>query len=331
MEKPIIAESRIDEALYPSTGLVIVTGSRGQDGSYLRDLIGHTRTIGCINPRDTNGRDLSQNEISIDLGDKREVLDLLRLTRPTAVFHLAAKHGPSTKMTFDRDTVLEMKKIHVQATRNFLECIEKLGLDTHLVVAGSSRVFTPLTSSPLTVVNELSKPNPTDYYGESKLEAWELVKDFRRESDALASYLILFNHESPRRPPGYFSQDVAKAIQNFQSGRSKEILVRDADFIGDWSDARDVTSLMCKVAKSPIGEDFVVASGNLQSVRNLVNSTLNLFGLDQIPVKSTSPLPTHITRNFLQADNSKSVGFGHWTERFQIHRTIFEIINSNKK
>jgi len=324
-----IASGRPAERSDASPGIAIVTGSTGQDGSYLRDLIGHEKTVGCINPKQKSSNTLSGKEISIDLGDKKSVLDLLSQIRPTSIFHLAAKLGPSTKMTYNPEDIMAMNRIHVDATRNFLECIDELGLDTHLVVAGSSRVFTPTKS--ITVVTEQSEPNPTDYYGESKVEAWELVKHHRRENNVRASYLILFNHESPRRPQGYFSQDIAKAIQNFQSGNSREILVRDADFFGDWSDARDVTALMAKVASSKSGGDFIVASGTLQSVRNVVDSTLNALGHFQAPVTSTSYQTSKESRNFLKADNSRSIESELWVEKIKIHETILEILSSGTK
>ena len=71
-----------------SPGIAIVTGSKGQDGSYLRDLIGHEQTVGCINPKQKSSNTDSGKEISIDLGDKRLVLDLLSQIRPTSIFHL---------------------------------------------------------------------------------------------------------------------------------------------------------------------------------------------------------------------------------------------------
>jgi GDPmannose 4,6-dehydratase len=313
-----------------SPGIAIVTGSTGQDGSYLRDLIGHEQTVGCINPKQKSTHTLSSGkEISIDLGDKKSVLDLLSQIRPRSIFHLAAKHGPSTKMTYNPEDIMAMNRIHVDATRNFLECIDQLGLETHLVVAGSSRVFTPTKS--ITVVTEQSEPNPNDYYGESKVAAWELVKHHRRENNVRASYLILFNHESPRRPQGYFSQDIAQAIQNFRSGNLGEILVRDADFLGDWSDARDVTALMAKVASSKNGGDYIVASGNLQSVRNVIDSTLSALGHSQAPVTSTSDSPSKESRKFLKADNSKSIESEVWVEKIKIHETILEILRLGTK
>jgi|LakMenEpi03Aug12_release.lakeMendotaPanAssembly.Ray.scaffolds.fasta_scaffold149431_2 GDPmannose 4,6-dehydratase len=317
-----------NERLQLTPGLAIVTGSRGQDGSYLRDLIGQRRSIGCVNPRQNSTNRLSNNEISIDLGDKTAVFDLLSRIRPTAIFHLAAKHGPSTRMTYDRDDILAMKRIHVEATRNFLECIDELGLDTHLVVAGSSRVFTPTTGR--TRVNELSEPNPTDYYGESKLEAWELIKHHRQEIGARACFLILFNHESPRRPPGYFSHDIADAINHYRSGRSKTVVVRDADFFGDWSDARDVTKLMGNIAASQISTDFVVASGQLRSVRDVVNATLMSLGKENAQVESKTITGSR-ERNFLEADIAKSIELKVWNQTIKIEETIAEMVSGSRE
>ena len=315
------------QRLQPTPGIAVVTGSRGQDGSYLRDLIGHKRSIGCVNPKQNSTNALSNNEISIDLGDKTAVFDLLSQIRPTAIYHLAAKHGPSTKMTYDREDISAMKRIHVEATRNFLECIDELGLDTHLVVAGSSRVFTPTEKT--TRVNELSQPNPSDYYGQSKLEAWDLIKYHRQELGTRASFLILFNHESPRRPPGYFSHDVAGSIRDYLSGKSKTVLVRDADFFGDWSDARDVTQLMSNVAASLVSTDFVVASGHLRSVRDIVNSTLVALGYEKAKVESKT-ISGSRERNFLEAEIKKSNDFKVWNQTIRIEQTIAEMVTEGQ-
>jgi GDPmannose 4,6-dehydratase len=328
MNNPLsIVDSRPDERNHASPRLAIVTGSRGQDGSYLRDLIGFEKTLGCINPKQKSTNGHFRNEISIDLGDKKVVLDLLKQIRPKSIFHLAAKHGPSTKMTYEPEDVLAMNRLHVEATKNFLESIDQLGLDTHLVVAGSSRVFTPIASK--TRINELSEPNPSDHYGESKLQAWELVKHHRQESGTKASFLILFNHESPRRPSGYFSNDVARAIKDYQTGKATRVLVRDADFLGDWSDARDVVMLMEKVASTQISNDFVVASGQLRSVRDVVNSSLKILGYKKAQVVSKAPHESS-DRNFLEADNRKSIEFGVWNRTIRIEQTIVEMVDKTQ-
>ena len=129
--------------LQPSRALAIVSGSRGQDGSYLRELIGPNRSLGCINPYSKFDVMPTKNEVAIDLGEKSSVLALLMETQPHAIFHLAARHGPSNSMTFHKEDIDAMRRVHVESTQNLLEAIESLGLDTHLVVAGSSRVFSP--------------------------------------------------------------------------------------------------------------------------------------------------------------------------------------------
>lgn len=304
-------------------GLSIVTGSRGQDGSYLRDLLGHDKSIGCINPNSISKGHALANEFSIDLGDKDSVFELLRNTRPESIFHLAARHGPSTKMTFEKEDLEEMQRLHVEATRNFLEAIESLGLDTHLVVAGSSRIFSPTERA--TRVSEDTPPNPQDFYGESKLAAWELVKKARDEFGTRASFLVLFNHESPRRPEGYFSSDIAKAIVEFLVGLVQKIQVRDSKALGDWSDARDVVELMAKIAESPHGQDFIVSSGVLRGVHEVITSAFALLGKGEPPPVESRTNQDSNTRLYLQGDNRKSIAAGLWNPKFKIDQTIAEM------
>ena len=304
----------------------IVTGSRGQDGTYLRELLGYENTIGIINPNRESNQQPNFQEYSLDFSDRDMVFDVLESVHPKSIFHLAAKHGPSTRMTYSQDDISAMKRIHVESTRYMLEAIEKLGLDTHLVVAGSSRIFTP--HKDLSEVNEKTDPNPSDFYGESKLEAWELVKEHRKEYGTRASFLILFNHESPKRPTGYFSQDAAKAVNAYLSKQTNVVNLRDADFMGDWCDARDVTRLMALVGNLVNGEDFVVASGNLRSVRSVIQSTLEVLGLREVPILSSSPSDFPEGRMFLKADNSKSIQWGLWHETIKIEQTIAGIVKS---
>jgi GDPmannose 4,6-dehydratase len=313
----------------PKRVLAIVTGSRGQDGSYLRELVGSSKSIGCINPQLKFGAVPAKNEVAIDLGDKSSVMALLRHTQPKSIFHLAAKHGPSTRMTFEPEDIDAMREVHVQSTQNLLEAIETLGLNTHLIVAGSSRIFTPTEKR--TRVDEFSTPNPSDFYGESKLAAWELVKRHRNEYGSKASFLILFNHESPRRPSGYFSQDVSQAIQSYMKGNTQYVAVRDASALGDWSDARDVVRLMNSVALSSKGEDYVVATGSLRSVTDVVNGSLGLLGKQDVPVVSTLMENGNIEHLALEADNSKSINHGHWEPTMLIEDTIAEMVRLGLK
>jgi GDPmannose 4,6-dehydratase len=306
--------------------LSIVTGSRGQDGSYLRDLIGHDKSIGCINPNSISRARALVNEFQVDLGNKDSVLDLLSNTRPKSIFHLAARHGPSTKMTFGEEDLGEMKKLHVDATRNLLEAIEVLGLGTHLIVAGSSRIFSP--TEEITRVSEDTPPNPQDFYGESKLAAWELVKKARDEFGTRASFLVLFNHESPRRPEGYFSSDIAKAIIEFLVGSVHNIQVRDSGAFGDWSDARDVVDLMVKTAELDRGQDFVVSSGVLRGVEEIITSTFSFLGHGTTPVIDSTTNHDHNPRLYLKGENQKSLDAGIWAPQFTIGQTIAEMVRA---
>lgn len=325
MDFSTLAKLAKKEGDHEPRGTILVTGSRGQDGSYLRDLLGHDQTIGCVNPRSRAGSSLASNEVSIDLGDKDAVTELLRAARPTTVFHLAARHGPSAKMTYEAEDVEMMKRLHVDATKNFLEAIDSLGLDTHFVVAGSSRIFSP--NERTTRISEDSQPNPVDFYGDSKLKAWEIVKTFRADVGSKASFLVLFNHESPRRPPGYLSQDLAASVLRTLSRRESEITVRDAGFLGDWSDARDVVELMAAVGHSQSSEDLVVGSGSLRSVGSIVEGVLSLLGKQPLRINSLINQDEPNTRNSLVASNSKSIELGFWNPRISIERTVAEIIN----
>jgi GDPmannose 4,6-dehydratase len=115
------------------------------------------------------------------------------------------------------------------------------------------------------------------------------------------------------------------------TGEAGEVFVRDADALGDWSDARDVVRLMASVARSNVAEDYVVASGSLRSVRDVVESSLKLLGIMNAPIHSSINNLDAEGRWALEADNSKAKRDGHWAPILRIEETIAEIVRSTLK
>jgi GDP-D-mannose dehydratase len=107
-------------------------------------------------------------------------------------------------------------------------------------------------------------------------------------------------------------------------------VVRDADFFGDWSDARDVTKLMGNIAASQISTDFVVASGQLRSVRDVVNATLMSLGKENAQVESKTITGSR-ERNFLEADIAKSIELKVWNQTIKIEETIAEMVSGSRE
>ena len=119
---------------------------------------------------------------------------------------------------------------------------------------------------------------------------------------------------------------MSHAIQAYLAGGVDQVTVRDSEAFGDWSDARDVVKLMASVALSPEGNDFIVGSGSLRSVRDIVESTLKLLGVSDAPVVSKQEGGKSKKSYSLEADNSKSIQHGHWDPKVLIEETIAEMV-----
>jgi GDPmannose 4,6-dehydratase len=311
---------------YPQ-GKVIVTGSRGQDGSYLREFVGLENSVGIVNPRSMrSGNPSSSRELTIDISDYGQVRELLEAIRPKEIFHLAAWHGPSGQMTYSQEDKELMQRIHVAGTTNILRGLVELELDTHLVVAGSSRIYGRPSKD--LVVDEDTPTNPIDYYGQSKEEAWNSVREFREAHRVRASFLVLFNHESPRRPPGYLSTTIALELASVIAGKQEEVRLRSPNSRGDWSDARDVVRAMLKASQLPSGEDFIIGSGNAQSVSDLVAQTCEKLNM---PVPRIVALPgeTNSENTTLIASPMKAKMEKVWSPMMQISDTLAEMTLQN--
>jgi GDPmannose 4,6-dehydratase len=191
-----------------------------------------------------------------------------------------------------------------------------------LVVAGSSRIYGRPSKD--LAVDEDTPTNPIDYYGQSKQEAWNSVREFREAHRVKASFLVLFNHESPRRPPGYLSTTIASELANVIAGKQEEVRLRSPNSRGDWSDARDVVRAMLNASQLPAGEDFVIGSGNAQSVSELVSKTCEKLKMP-VPRIVASHGETNSENTTLIAAPMKAKMKKVWSPMLEICDTLAEM------
>ena len=306
-----------------SQAKVLVTGSRGQDGSYLREFVGLENSLGIINPYSPSiNPPAGPGELEMDISEYQRVRELLDAIRPKRIFHLAAWHGPSGQMAYSREDKERMRNTHVIGTRNILRAMVELELDTHLVVAGSSRIYGRPTVD--LVVDEETKTNPIDYYGDTKQEAWDSVRDFRQKYAVRASFLVLFNHESPRRPSGYLSTTIASELSNVLAGKRNEVRLRSPKARGDWSDARDVVRAILKTSELPAGDDFVIGSGVVQSVSDLVSTACEKLNIPIPKITATQENSPSESATLIAAP-AKAQRAGVWHPGTPIGETIAEM------
>lgn len=263
----------------------LITGALGQDGSLLAELLlsrGY-RVVGVIRAGATvpaQGPLTAVEFVATDLADPMAVRALLEQWQPDELYHLAAFHHSSQDNTVStalagKDAMLSTNFL---ATKTLAFALLDLQSACHLVFASSSQMFTAVDMSH--EISEQSPRQPATFYGHVKSWSMDLLAFLRGESGLRASSAILFNHESPRRGAQFVSRKITRAAAHAAAGGQPGLELHNIGARVDWSSARDVVLALSLMGRSATPRDYVVASGALHSVRDLLQTAFGHLGLD---------------------------------------------------
>lgn len=259
----------------------LITGAAGQDGSYLAELLiekGY-EVFGVVESDPERSRKnlaAIQDRIdlcAIDLTDRLAVDALIKRTQPTEIYNLAA---PSFVPASWDDPTATLDFMSGSAVR-LLDAIVRLTPHTRYFQASSSEIFRGTDESPQ---SERTTPCPTSPYGVGKLAGHGLVNSFRVRHDVFACSGILYNHESPRRPLEFVPRKIVNGAVRIASGELSKLVLGDLAARRDWGYAPDYVKAMWLMLQADQPDDFVVATGELHSVSDLVNAAFDAVGLD---------------------------------------------------
>jgi GDPmannose 4,6-dehydratase len=195
--------------------------------------------------------------------------------QPDVVFHMAAIHGAAG---FSYEPVFAaMMAVNVIATQTILDYARTERPALKFVYANSAKIF----PSPLqAVIDERTAIRPTCLYSLGKIAALELIRYYRQRHKVAASSLILFNHESPRRPKDYFLPTLATGLAEALRNPQHTFTVKTLDFYMDWSSAEELMDIAVDIAERAPDDDLVLASGNTCHAREMVHAWFARYGLD---------------------------------------------------
>ena len=251
----------------------LVTGAAGQDGSYLVEslLARGYEVVGVVldSSRGPAGAEL----VEADLVDPDALGRLLRAHRPHELYNLAA---PSF-VPRSWEHPLETAQAGAVGVTALLEAVRTAGDEVRLFQASSSEIFGEPVESPQTESTPLAPLTP---YGVAKAYGHFLVGSYRRRYGLHTSSAILYNHESPRRPESFLPAKVAHAVARIARGEERELVLGDLDAQRDWGYARDYVEAMQLMLQQDEPGDYVIATGELHSVRELVELAFAHAGLD---------------------------------------------------
>ena len=262
-----------------STALILGIG--GQDGTLLAELLtskGYT-IVGVA--RDTARARQRLPEAKFrnvvleerDATNEHDLIALIDRYRPDEVYNLAARS--SGIGMFDQPA--EIAIANGVAVVRLLHAVHRAGTPIRVCQASSSEMFGEPLASPQT---EATPFNPRSPYGAAKVYAHTMVDIHRRTHGAHASSLILFNHESALRPPHFVTRKVALGAACVALGLIPELSLGNLDARRDWGFAGDYVRAMWLALQQSTPRDYVVATGQTHSVRDLCAVAFEHVGLD---------------------------------------------------
>ncbi len=269
----------------------LITGITGQDGSYLTEhlldqgyevhgivrrtsQLARSRLDHLYHNPDIYGRRLFLHYA--DLDDTTTLRRLLARIAPEEAYHLAGQSHVGLSFEIPESTC----EMTAMGTLRLLEMFRDLPVPCRLFHASSSEIFGQPTQSPQ---DEQTPMAPVTPYGCAKAFATQMVAIYRRTFGLFAGNGIMFNHESPRRGEHFVTRKICHAAAAIKLGLERELVLGDLAMQRDWGHARDYVRAMWLMLQQREPDDFVIATGELHSVQEVVEIAFATAQLDWRP------------------------------------------------
>jgi len=258
----------------------LITGITGQDGSYLAELLlkkeyevhGLVRRTSQDNHHNIRH---FENDVKFHCGDMTDsvsINNIVAKVMPDEIYNFAAM----SQVRVSYDSPVSTFDINTLGFLRVIEAVRRIKPDTKLYQACSSEMFGKVQETPQT---EITSFYPRSPYGASKAAAFYLGRAYR-EGYGLKIYNgILFNHESPRRGDTFLSQKVVKAAVKIKKGLQDKLTLGNLDAKRDWGYAKEYMEWVYKIVQEE-PNDYLICTGETHSVREWVELTFKLLGLD---------------------------------------------------
>lgn len=266
----------------------LITGITGQDGSYLAELLlakgyevhGIIRRASTFNTErlDHLYQDPHVHGVRLvlhygDLSDSVNLVKLLNDLQPAEIYHLGAQSH--VRVSFDIPEYTA--DITGVGTIRILEAIREAGVRPRFYQASSSEMFGKVAEIPQ---RETTPFHPRSPYGVAKVFAYWATVNYRESYDLFACNGILFNHESPRRGETFVSRKVTRAVAYIKAGLQDKLYLGNLDAKRDWGYAKEYVEAMWLMLQQDQPDDFVIATGETHSIRELCAEAFGHAGLD---------------------------------------------------
>ena len=272
----------------------LITGITGKDGSYLAEFLlekgyevhGLMRRSSSFNTAriehlylDEWVRDM-QKERSVnlhyaDMTDSSSLIRVIQSIKPDEIYNLAAQSH--VKVSFDVPEYTA--EVDAVGTLRLLEAVRILGYEKNI------KIYQASTSELFGLVQEVPQRETTPFYprspyGVAKLYGFWITKNYRESYGMFAVNGILFNHESERRGETFVTRKITIAAARIAQGLQDKLYLGNLDAMRDWGYARDYVECMWMILQHPEPEDFVIATGEMHSVREFCSLAFEEAGIN---------------------------------------------------
>jgi GDPmannose 4,6-dehydratase len=313
------------------TKKAFITGINGQDGSYLAEYLiklGY-EVHGIVRrnsvPEHQQSRiDISRINMNVyygDLLDQGSVEHLLDKIQPDEIYNLAAQSHVRISYNIPQFTT----QTNAVGVLNILEAYRRSCPNAKFYQASSSEMF----GSSVDVdgyQRETTPMNPVSPYGCTKVFGYNIVRNYRNAYKLHASNGILFNHESPRRGSNFVTNKVVKAAVSIKLGLEDKLELGNMDAYRDWGHSKDYIKAMHLILQQDKPGDWVVATGETRSVRDMCEYVFSKLGLDyrQYVIQNNKFLrPEELP--YLKGDSTKIRELG-WKPSYTFESMMDEMI-----
>ena len=260
----------------------LILGVTGQDGQFLANLLlnlnyevlGASRNL--PNWRNNPLGLLRSEHKIVDVANYLDLFRLIKTFMPDEIYNLSGESSVARSFLNPTDTASS----NVIGVLNLLNVVKELGIQERVRIfqASSSDMFGPSQEQ----LSENSHLSPKSPYGVSKFLAHKMCLQYRDEFGMWVSSGILFNHESELRPQNFVFQKVIRSLVEISQGKRQFLELGNLEISRDWGYAGDYVEAMQKSLQSDNPRDYVIATGRLNSLRNVIEKTCELLGLSSV-------------------------------------------------
>jgi len=304
----------------------LISGITGQDGSYLAkflldkgyEVYGTYRRLSTPNFWRLQYLDVFDKVhlVPVDLIDTTSVIESVRVSEPDELYHLAAQSfvGASFEQPIGTGNVTGVGVIR------FLEAVRQINPGIKFYQASTSELYGKNSPAPQ---SEGTPFRPSSPYAMAKLYGFWATRIYREAYNIFACNGILFNHESPLRGLEFVTRKITNSVAKIALGIENELVLGNMDAKRDWGYAPEYVECMWMMLQQDEPDDFVIATNETHSVRELVEAAFNAGGLDwQDHVKTDKRFFRPLDVNLLQGNYAKAKETLGWEPKTKFSKLI---------